>query len=233
MSDPIRVALAVEGPTDHIVLRAAIRSLLSGREVVFSHLQPLVSAAFQPVPGALAGRWGGVYLWCRQAAAEGGGQVSQSAVFLSCDILVVQVDADVAGMTYASANLDDHSTDLPCDKPCPPPHATTDELRNVILRWMGEARVPARCVLCTPSKSMETWVLQALFPTHREVARPDWECRPDPERLLGQISKRQRIAKSVKDYRAKFEQTTDHWPAVRQKLSEAERFSTEFLNEVS
>lgn len=102
MSDPIRVALAVEGPTDHIVLRAAIRSLLSGREVVFSHLQPLVSAAFQPVPGALAGRWGGVYLWCRQAAAEGGGQVSQSAVFLSCDILVVQVDADVAGMTYAS-----------------------------------------------------------------------------------------------------------------------------------
>ena len=232
MSNPIRVALAVEGPTDSIVLRAAIRSLLAGREVVFSHLQPLLSVAFQPLSGGLAGGWGGVYCWCRQAASEGRGRVLQSEVFVSCDVLVVQVDADVAGMTYASANIDNPPADLPCVMPCPPPRATTDALRAVILGWMGEAQIPPRCVLCTPSKNMEAWVMQALFPTHKQVARADWECRPNPEAMFGQIRKGDRVTKSVKDYRTQFEETTDHWPAVRQRLSEASRFATEFLNEV-
>jgi hypothetical protein len=72
--------------------------------------------------------------------------------------------------------------------------------------------------------------MQALFPMNRQVAKANWECRPNPEGLLGQIRKTARITKSVADYRARFEQTADYWPAVRRRLTEAERFSTEFLN---
>ena len=44
MSDPLRIALVVEGPTDFIVLRAAIRSLLQEREDTMRVAWPRVRA---------------------------------------------------------------------------------------------------------------------------------------------------------------------------------------------
>ena len=40
MFDPLRVAVAVEGPTDSIVLDAIVRSLLRHTDFVFQTLQP-------------------------------------------------------------------------------------------------------------------------------------------------------------------------------------------------
>ena len=39
-SIPLRIGLVVEGPTDEIVLRAAISNLLPGRELAFTLMQP-------------------------------------------------------------------------------------------------------------------------------------------------------------------------------------------------
>ena len=46
MSDPLRIAAAVEGPTDVIVLEAILCALLPGVEFEFQTLQPEGSAAF-------------------------------------------------------------------------------------------------------------------------------------------------------------------------------------------
>lgn len=229
MSDPLRVAVAVEGPTDFIVLSAAIESLLPEKEIEIQSLQPELSAAFEAPGGKTGLGWSGVYRWCHQTADQGGGSVSRASIFAFHDLLVVQVDADVADMTYEKGKIKDKSGDLPCRKPCPPPSDTTDALRLVVLRWMGETKVPKRVVLCTPSKSMEAWVMASLFPANKVLARKGWECHDNPAAQLGREPKSQRIKKCVEDYREKESQFRTTWPRVRGKLTEADRFSQDFL----
>lgn len=228
MSEPLRIAAAVEGPTDAIVLRAALNCFLRNKaDFVFETLQPEGSVAF----GSTAGTgWGGVYRWARQSAKEGGGSVSGSTALSFHDLLIVQVDADVAGKTYASASiLDPPCQDLPCQQPCPPPNNTTNALRTVILRWLGEARCPAQVVLCTPSQSIETWVIAAVWPGNLIIRRGNWECHQNPEGQLGALPLRQRFRKAVGDYRDRQEQITLAWPNLSATLTEAARFETEFL----
>lgn len=186
MSKPLRIAAVVEGPTDYVVLQAVVKALLPERETQFTYLFPKMSEVFQQIPGDLGLGWAGVYRWCHQTAKVGGGSVSGSFLFDNHDILLVHLDADVADKTYESGHIDDYTDDLPCRQPCPPPSATTNALRQVILRWMNEPAVPDRCVLCIPSKSMETWVVLALSPKSREVRKATWECQEDPEKQLGQ-----------------------------------------------
>ena len=169
-------------------------------------------------------------LWARQSTEEGDGSVSGSAALSFHDVLIVHVDADVAGKTYRSASIHDPPfQDLPCQQPCPPPSATSNPLRVVILRWLGEARCPSHVVLCTPSKSIETWVIAAVCPNNRMVCRGDWECHQDPEGQLRALPKRQRFEKAIRDYRDRQHQITLAWPNLSATLTEAARFETEFL----
>ena len=141
MSKLWRFAVVVEGPTDSIVLEAIVRSLLAGADFEFQTLQPEGSVAFGPHgPG-----WAGVYPWSRQAAEEGGGSLSGSSGLSRWDLLIIHLDADVTGKTYAGANIKSPPrNDLPCKKPCPPLHDTTNALRTVLLRWLGERICPPR-----------------------------------------------------------------------------------------
>ena len=230
MSDPLRVAAAVEGPTDKIVLQAIIHALLPTTDFEFHTLQPEGSVAFQPpnIAGTGAG-WVGVYRWCRQSAAEGGGSVSGSSALFNHDILIVQVDADVANKTYGSGNIQNAThDDLPCEAPCPPVNATTNALRAVILNWLGDDECHPRVVLCTPSKNMETWVLAALCPNHGVVSREDWECRQSPEDQLGTLPLRHRFRKRPNDYLSRRNTITNMWPTVSARLEEARRLEEEF-----
>ena len=226
MSDLLRIAAAVEGPTDEIVLRAVLRALLPDRDFEFHTLQPEGSAAF----GSMGAGWVGVYRWSRQAVSEGGGSVSGSSALSNHDLLIVHVDADVAGKTYADGNIRDAPCeDLPCERPCPPPDETTNALRAVVLNWLGEQERPPRVVLCTPSKSIEAWMLAAICPENPVVRRDDWECRPNPEGQLATLPGDQRFRKRPEDYRGKQGEIEKAWPQISARLTEAARFEAEFL----
>ena len=231
MSEPVRVAVAVEGPTDAIVLEAILMAVVPGGEFVLQTLQPEGSAAFGAVSfGRTGAGWAGVYRWSRQVVTEGGGSASGSSVLSNHDVLIVQVDADVAGETYASGNVRDAPhDDLPCEEPCPPPHHTTDALRAVILNWLGECECPRRIVLCTPSKSIETWVLAAVWPNNGFVRRDDWECHRHPEGQLGTLPRARRFRKRQDDYRRKQVEIEKAWSKVSARLTEAARFEAELL----
>ena len=229
MSEPLRIAVAVEGPTDAIVIRAILDSLIVSTEFEFQTLKPEGSAAFGSSPFGQTGvGWGDVYRWSRQAALEGGGSVSGSSALAFHDVLIVQVDADVASKTYSSTSIQDAPyQDLPCEKPCPPPERTTNALRRVILNWLGEHTCPPRVVLCTPSKSIEAWVLAAIWPENPVIRRKDWECRDNPEEQLGALPKPRRFKKRPEDYRSKQSEIAAAWPNVSARLTEATRFETE------
>jgi hypothetical protein len=213
------------------MLEAVIRNLLNGREFVLTPLQPELSVAFIPQSG---GGWGGVCLWCRTAASQADGRLGENPLFAFHDLLVVQVDADVAGKRYSDyGRMLDDLGNLPCKQPCPPASATTDALRKVVLGWMGEQTTPRRTVLCTPSIALETWVLVGLFPQNRLSKASDLECCGSPESQLQAQPPRRRLVRSGKKdtgaSRRHAEEVGRNWPRVRRRCSEAERFSAEFL----
>lgn len=236
MSDTLRIALVAEGVTDYEVLAAAVESMLDGLSFDMKLLQPEGSIAFsgRGDAGPLGGGWKGVYRWCLQAAQRGDGSLSGDPLFLGYDLLLIHLDADVAGEDPANSRVDpipELARALPCERPCPPPGATTDALRRLLLAWLGETLKPPRTVLCTPSKSIEAWVMATFFPQDREMVRVGWECHPDPERRLGQQPLRQRFAKRREDYADRKAELRDRWPDVVARLTEAERFQGEFMAE--
>ena len=229
MSDPLRVAAVVEGPTDSVVLQAILEASLPGVEFEFQTLQPEESVAFGVTNFRRAGGgWPGVYRWSCQAVEEADGAVRDSVVFLNHDILIVHVDADVATKTYASGNIyDAPKDDLPCDRPCPPPSDTTDALRAVVLNWLGENSMPPRMVFCTPSMNMEAWVVASVSPENRLVRSANWECRADPGAQLGALPHTSRFKKTRTDYEKNRRAIKDGWLDVATTLSEAARFQKE------
>jgi hypothetical protein len=224
MSERLRVALVAEGPTDKVVLQSAVSNILGGRNFILTQLQPEESLPFGPIGTG----WVGVYKWCREAVRRDDGSLRNDVLYKTYDILILQLDADVAEKTYASGNIRETVGDLPCSEPCPPPSATTNPLRNVLLRWVGETSVPPKTVLCTPSKSMEAWVVAALFPNDNAV-RQGIECWPDPKNRLAQQPVGQRIEKRLEDYQNRFEELKGAWPRLVASLTEAQRFQNEFL----
>ena len=187
MSDPLRIALVAEGPTDGVVIESALRSMLDDRPFVLKQIFPEGSASF----GELGTGWIGVYRWCRQSAKRGNGALSNDKlVFQNFDLLILHLDADVAGFNYADGAIIPEVADgtLPCDRPCPPPTATTDALRPVLMNWCGEAETPTRTVICMPSKSTEAWVVASLFPTDQAMQQ-GIECHANAESRLGQQPK--------------------------------------------
>jgi hypothetical protein len=231
MSDPLRIGFVVEGPTDFVMLESIAGQLLGGREYESVALQPQLSDAFAAVNG---GGWTEVYFWCRQSAEQAGGNVGHDALFNSFDMLVVQVDADVAEKRYGDdQRITNAPNDLPCNQPCPPASASTNNLRRVMLGWMGETAIPAKTVLCTPSKSLETWVLLALFPQNQFSRSANLECRANPD---GQLQAQPLAGRLIRGGKKDIVKYRDHaadmaaaWPAVRLRCTEAERFSLEFV----
>jgi hypothetical protein len=223
MSEPLRIALVAEGPTEKILIEAVLSSILADRSFVLRQLQPEESLPF----GTIGTGWVGVYRWCRQVVMRTGSSLRQDVLYKTYDILVLQLDADVAEKRYADGSIQDAVQDLPCNEPCPPPRASTDPLRRVLLRWAGEHELPPNTVLCTPSKSTEAWVVAALFPGDDAVRR-GIECLPDAEARLRQQPLASRIHKRLSDYQARATELSDAWPRLVETLDEAKRFDTQF-----
>ena len=228
---PLRVGLVAEGPTDFSVLKAVIDSLLIGRPLIFAALQPLLDETFQSQPGSTGLGWPGVYRWCSQTISDNEGKLGDHPLFAIYDVIVVQVDADVASTTYKKGHIEDPTGDLPCAEPCPPCTATTNRLREVMLRWMGEREKPLKVVLCTPAQALESWMLAALFPKDALVQSGALECIRNPKGKLKNRPQAQRVT-TTRDYEAKAPQVGREWKAVRAICSEAQRFHEDFMSAV-
>ena len=233
MSDLVRVGLVIEGVTDYVLIRAIIGKLLGGREFVTNVLQPEFSEAFV-AQGSRGSGWAGVHRWCRQSSEQGGGgegrygKSRESFAFVTNDVVVVHLDADVASKKYSDENIAYPKNDLPCVEPCPPARGSTDALRGVCLGWLGEDERPLRLVFCTPSKSSGAWVMAAFFPRNKVMREQGFECYPDPDSQLAVQKKDRRVKKNRSDYERIAADFAEKWPEVRRAMTEAERFAAEF-----
>jgi hypothetical protein len=232
MSNPLRISLVAEGVTDYVVLKAAIEVVLNGRAYNLKLLQPDESVAFtgQGKAGVFGGGWPGVLKWMLATVGRAG-NLANDPLFLNTDILILHLDADVASVLPAQNN--DQSiaglvNDLPCAVACPPASDTTDRLRTLMLKWVGEVMVPPNTVLCTPSKSTEAWVVALFFPTDKEMNQRGLECHPNPAKRLAVQPKAVRFPKSEKAYVDRYQQFKNGWPWLVGQLSEAQRFQNDF-----
>lgn len=83
-----------------------------------------------------------------------------------------------------------------------------------------------RTLLCVPSKSVESWLTAAILaPDH--PLQNGLECNPNVEARLRALPLAQRIKKTQRDYRAHERTLAEAWPLVRQRCTQAERFSAE------
>jgi hypothetical protein len=232
MSNPVRISLIAEGITDYVVLKAAIEVILQARPFDLKLLQPDASVAFtrQGAAGTLGGGWPGVLKWM-MASVNRAGRLSSDPLFLNTDLLILHLDADVASLTPALNNdrsINGLVSDLPCEQDCPPPSDTTNRLRAVMLKWVGEDATPSKTVFCTPSKSTEAWVVTLFFLTDKELIKKGFECHPNPAKRLSVQPIANRFDKSEKDYTARHQNFKVGWNWLTTNLSEAKRFQDEF-----
>lgn len=205
---------------------------MPGRSFLLLQLQPEESLAFGP----LGSGWPGVYRWCKQSCKRGGGRLSgDSLVFTQYDLLFLHLDADVASKQYSDGSIIPEVQDgaLPCQQDCPPPTATTNSMRIVLLSWCGETVAPPKTVICMPSQNTEAWVVSALYPAD-QVMNLGGECLPNPEARLAQQPKGVRIKKRQADYQAKAPDIAQAWRRIADAavLGEARRFEEECLTAV-
>ena len=225
MSD-LRVALVAEGPTDAIVIEAALKALLP-RPFVMTQLQP------EPTRPKLGTGWGGVLRWCSDFAARGFASFEEDPTMPGFDLFVVHVDADVAEGTYsevsdevAAAATERGWPLLPNRVPCPPPMGSVEVVRACLLEWSGLRALGPKTVLCLPSKAIDAWLVAAVFDNGHALLT-GLECNLNVEGQLSALPKGQRIKKTRREYQAHAQSVTRQWSIVRRHCSQAERFSTE------
>jgi len=95
MSD-VRIALVAEGPTDKVVIEAALKALLQ-RPFVLTLLHP---EATRPDLGA---GWGGVFKWCYEFRQRGAAGFEADPILGGFDLVIVHLDADGASCLRIAA----------------------------------------------------------------------------------------------------------------------------------
>jgi len=184
MSD-LTIGLVAEGPTELIIIEAAIKACLN-RPFVLTQLQP---EATRP---EMSEGWGGVYKWCR-ATASRGFLLDRDPTLARFDLLIIHIDADVADKSYSDISV--YPTDvapLPCSKRCPPPNAAVDALREVVLSWLGIDELGPKSVFCIPSKATDAWLAVAVARNVPKIMK-DLECALNMEKRLANLPLKKRI----------------------------------------
>ncbi|MFN8010391.1 MAG: hypothetical protein U0P81_03205 [Holophagaceae bacterium] len=227
MSD-LRVALVAEGPTDEIIIQAALKALLP-RPFVLTLLQP------EPKRPKLGTGWGGVLRWCLDFATRGRAQFEDDPTLQGFDLFVLHVDADVAEKRYADVSAEIAALaetrgwpTLPNMIQCPPASGSAEAMRSCLLAWAGMMAPGPRTVLCVPSKSVEAWLVAAAFDNGHQLLI-GLECNLNVESQLRALPVAQRIRKTSRDYRARERTIVEAWSAVRRRCAQAERFSAEVV----
>jgi hypothetical protein len=231
MSDPLKIALVAEGPTDFEVIQAALKAILPDPFII-TLLQP---EATQPQMG---GGWGGVLKWCDAAQQRHHGSLDTDPTLMSFDVLIIHVDVDVSTGQYDNcgpavtelAQQNKWGT-LPCSQPCPPVADTVDALMMAIQSWLGGATPGDRTVFCLPAQSSGTWLAAAvLAPGHPLLAKG--ECDVNLENRLATLPKGQRIKKNKREYQVHAPSITQHWTQVKGLCTQAANFEQTVLTVV-
>lgn len=173
--------------------------------------------------------WPGVLRWCRRFARLGCAGLESDPTLSDCDLVIVHLDADVAGSTYAQGHVEQAAQGLrpiPSPQPCPPPSATTDQIRMCLLEWLGLQQLGPRTVLCVPSKAIEAWLTAGVLADGHDLL-DGLECKMGLEARLAGLPLAERIHKRQLEYRKRASAVTQRWGAVKQVCSQAERFERE------
>jgi len=228
MSD-LRIGLIAEGKTDQIVIQASLKAILS-QSFVLTLLQPETSDALGGA-GPLGGGWGGVYGWCRQLMTMQYA-VGANPSLIDFDLIIIHVDADIAGKHYSDYGISNGLNNLPCERPCPPPEDSVDALRSVVAGWLNlpsTGGLPVQWVFCTPSKCTEAWVIAALYKSTVPTILNEIECNGGLESWLSQRPVREgKLIRSGKKQTTAYlkiaQRVTDGWGDICSHCSQAIRF---------
>lgn len=223
MSEPLKIGLVAEGPTDFEVIQAALKAILPD-PFIMTLLQP---EATQP---QLGGGWGGVLKWCHSAQQRHTGTLDADPTLSSFDLLIIHIDVDVSSCRYdhcgasvselAQAN---NWQTLPCSQPCPPVVDTVEALRKVVISWLGNVTPGDRTLFCLPAQSSGTWLAAAvLSPDNSLLANA--ECNTRLENKLAKLSKTIRIKKNRRSYQLNAPNITRNWQQVKTICGQAADF---------
>ena len=217
----LRVALVAEGRTDLVVIEAALRAILP-RPFVLNMLQP------EPTQPKMGQGWGGVFKWCRAFRGRGASSLQEDATLSFFDLVVIHLDADVAGKSYSDLGTEAAAQaagepPLPCERPCPPPADTVRELERLLSGWLGAESPDTGAVRCIPSKSTESWLVAAAFQDRPELLER-LECRTDLEQRLAVLPANRKLRKSERQYRAVAGKVTQNWHQVTTQCTQAKAF---------
>jgi hypothetical protein len=220
MSSP-RIGLVCEGPTDFIVIEAALKACLR-RPFVLTQLQP------ERTRPEMQGGWGGVFKWCRALASHGFKSIEDDPTLAFFDLVIVHVDADVASFSYSDVlpEIPGDIRVLPCSAPCPPPGASVDALRRVIFSWLGTRSLGAKGMLCIPSKATDAWLAAAVVADIPTIMK-EIECTMNMTSRLESLPKKRRIRKSKVCYQEHAPAVEHSWQQVTSLCSQAMRFQDE------
>lgn len=221
----LRIALIAEGPTDAVVIDAALKATL-GNPYVLTLLQPEVT-----YPPRFGNGWCGEFKWCRDFAERSSDFLEEDPTLPGFDLFIIHVDADVAEVRYGDCGRAVEISarelaPLPCSEPCPPPHAATDAVRERIKSWLGLVALGPRTVLCVPSKAIDAWLAAAALPKAHPLLG-GLECRLDLSARLEALPKRLKITKTKRSYQELSEKLVAAWSDVRLQCSQADRFTRE------
>lgn len=171
MSSLLRVCFVGEGPTDFVVLRAALTANSGGKDFVLVQIQPpadLLGGGH----GEYGGGWKAVLRWCSEHS-EGGGTPLSETIFANYDRLVVHLDCEIA-----------HESELAEEalaQPCPPASATVENISHYLSRSLGitDQSIANKVAYMIPAQETEAWIVAAFFD---DV--PDLECLGKPSEWL-------------------------------------------------
>lgn len=224
----LRIALAAEGPTDAVILEAALKAILQ-EPFILTQLQP---EAIRPDAGT---GWGGVLKWCHHLSLRHQGPTEQDPTLIDFDLLIIHLDVDVSTFDYSHCgeNLSQIAKEynwecLPCAEPCPPVDGSCNALKNVLESWLAPSKPGAGTVLCLPAQSSGTWLASAVLPTNHQLLYQA-ECNLQVESGLAQLPKGQRIKKKKREYQLKAPLITRNWQGIKSICCQARAFESEVL----
>ncbi len=226
----MNIGTVVEGPTDRLVLQAVLDTLFPGDHRYFP-LQPTETF------GERGTGWKGVRRWCYETWQREGSSLEKilsGDTGSPLDLLVIHVDADIAGEHDLQDEDDAPVRDV--QQPCPPIEATTNQLRLVIAHWLQRDDFPSKLILAIPAQDTESWTFAALFPEDALCARADYECsqsgRDHPGYRLtlkkyGKLLRRRggEIKKPKRLYEQVVPQVAANWDTVCRICHQAQRFT--------